>query len=335
MPMSKVLLTRIGCRYTCSFCNPTSPYKDTLHSHEKNFETIKKEVDSTSKDCNTFVIGGSDCNEDLGLLFRILAHIRKTRNKKTEIHIQSHCGAFQDVDVVGKLCSYNVSRILLPLYGATKKVHHSVMTPKPGVKITGFPQLDAIKNAMRSNIAVSVHTVITKTNKDDLTNIINELARICAKCDRDIEYRITPVYYVKGGIKNYISVKDLSPSLNEVHKLLINLKGSKRRLLNYSFLGFPFCLFNRYDDTIANPDFVEKLKKEYIEFVGNQLPFSKKIYSKIDPHIPNYRIRMHAPICKGCMYENRCAGFQRLDYEAFGIGNIKPFLNLSALEMSL
>jgi hypothetical protein len=49
------------------------------------------------------------------------------------------------------------------------------------------------------------------------------------------------------------------------------------------------------------------------------------LYSEVDPRIPRYRIRVQDPMCRECRYNHECAGFPRLDYEAFGVGSLRPY----------
>lgn len=208
--MTKVLLSRIGCRYTCNFCHPLKPYENPQYSQERNLNTFKDEVDSTPQECDTFTIGGVDCNEDLDLLFKIISYIREKRKFATNIQIESHCAELQNPAIVEKLKGLGVSRIILPIYGSTPEIHHTIMTPKETTKVIGFPQIEAINNSLKANINVSVHTVITTTNKNDLINVADLLFKIAKKNNTQINYKIRPVYLTQGRNENYIPI--MSPA---------------------------------------------------------------------------------------------------------------------------
>ncbi len=321
---SKVLLTRIGCRYTCNFCHPQRPYENSDYSHQKNLDKILTEIDATPSDCSVFVIGGIDCMEDLDLLFGICEYIRKRRGDEPEIHIQSHCAEYQDEDVVQRSIEHGVDRILVPLYGPTAEIHHRVMTPKPDTRIDEFPQLAAIANCLSSEkIGVTVHTVIAQGNAEHLNETIDVLGSIAEEFDTPVDYRIRPVLLTHGKTEDYLPFADLRPYLRQAHAQLLEMNREKL-VLDYRFEGFPFCLFNVVEPRIQNADFPATLRTQYAAFVGDQLPSAERHYSEIDARIPNYRIRVHDRICDRCLLQECCAGFQQIDYESHGIGDLKP-----------
>ena len=322
--MERCLLTRIGCRYVCSFCPSPRPYEVSDYDYAGNVRTMKQEIDSAPGDCDTFIISGCDCNEDLSLMFDLISRIRTRRNHATRIYIQSHCAAFQDRRVVEKLSACRVSRILVPVYGADVETHQTVMSPKPGIVETGFPQMEAIENCLETGIDVTARMVIANSNKDDNIRVIDKLMALAVRYNRAIECTITPVYYVEGRNDNYVPFKDLPPTLRKLHRHITGLADKERHLSCY-FMGFPYCLFTGPDPSISNADFLENLLSEYTKAMGNQLPASAMLYSEVDPRIPRYRIRVQDPMCGECRYNDECAGFQRLDYEAFGIGSLRPY----------
>lgn len=324
--MSKVLLTRIGCRYTCVFCYPQRPYDNPNHSHEENRDRLLMEIDSTPSDCAIFVIGGSDCMEDLDLVFESCDYIRQRRGNDPQIHIQSHCAEYQHADIVERSIKHGVNHILVPVYGPTPEIHHRVMKPKPGTSIVGFPQLEAIDNCLSTGkIGVTAHTVIAEGNAEHLNQTIDAISAMAEKHGTSIDYRIRPVMLTLGSkTENYIPVKNLSPFLFRAHELLLEVNKEKV-LLDYRFEGFPFCLFRHIEPRLQNSDFTSRLQTQYTLFVGDQLPASEKHYSEIDPRIPNYRLRGQDPMCEKCLLRKCCAGFQLIDYETYGIGSLQPF----------
>ncbi len=222
--MARALLTRIGCRYTCNFCEPPRPYESGRESPERNLRSLIKEIDSAPTDCQLFVIGGSDCCEDPELVFEICSEIRRRRGREPQIHLRSHCAELADRAVVERAVDAGIVRIRLPVYGPTAEIHHRVMTPKPGVSIDGFPQLEAIDHCLASGrIAVTAHTVITEGNAEQLVETIDRLATIVRKYDRSIDYRIRPVLLTKAGVELYLPLKDLSPHLRRAYQHLVEL----------------------------------------------------------------------------------------------------------------
>ncbi len=95
-------------------------------------------------------------------------------------------------------------------------------------------------------------------------------------------------------------------------------------ILDYRFDGFPFCLFDRVDPRCRNSDFASDLKKRYTLFVGEQLPVADWLHSKLDPRIPSYKIRLHDALCEPCLMKRYCAGFQKIDHDTYGIGDLRP-----------
>ena len=71
---------------------------------------MTQEIDSAPDDCDTFIISGCDCNEDLSLMFDLISRIRTRRNHATRIYIQSHCAAFQDRHAPGSQGSRSAGR---------------------------------------------------------------------------------------------------------------------------------------------------------------------------------------------------------------------------------
>ena len=288
---SRVLLTRIGCRYRCSFCHPDRPYENPSYDRNRNLLGALREVDSAPSNCTAFVIGGIDCMEDVELVFEICKYIRTRRGNSPQIHIQSHCAEYQRMEIVERSIRFGINIIHVPLYGPTFEIHSKVMGPKPGIAIIGFPQLDAINNCLRSGqLRPTVHTVITKANEEYITQTIDILMAIAETHDAVIDYRIWPVMLTlsKNAVQ-YVPIKEMAPVLNGVHEHLIKANSVQIRL-EYRFEGFPFCIFDRLEPRIYNDDFTRKLSTQYTQFVGSQLPSSELHYSAIDQRVPNYRI---------------------------------------------
>ena len=322
---SRALLTEIGCRYSCTFCDPPRPYETGEQSPEKNRRKLIAEIESAPTDCEVFVIGGADCCEDLDLVFEVCDAIRRRWGDEPQIHLQSHCAELQDRAVVQQAIAHGISRIRLPVYGPTAEIHHRVMRPKTGVRIDGFPQLEAVAHCLASGkIAVTAHTVIAQGNAEHLVGTIDALGAIASEHRASIGYRVRPVLLTAAMTSGYLPMKGLTPFLKEAYARLVELN-DEAVILDYYFDGFPFCLFERVDPRIRNPDFAGELQKHYTLFVGQQLPVAEWLYSKLDPRIPIYKIRAHDPICDRCLMRKYCAGFQQIDYERYGIGELEPF----------
>ncbi len=322
--MDRALLTRIGCRYTCCFCHPPRPYEYPAYSHATNLEKLTAEIVSAPADCAGFVIGGADCVEDLELVFELCREIRRRRGDTPRIVLQSHCAELRKPEVVERVIAHGIERIRLPVYGPSAAIHHRLMTPKPGVAIDGFPQLEAIDAALASRkVAVTAHTVIAEGNVGHLTDTIDALAALAEKHRTPIDYWIRPVLLTPDQGDGYLPMASLASTLRRAHAYLTEINRAAA-ILDYRFEGFPFCLFERVDPRIRNADFSDELKRRYTLFVGEQRPVAEWLYSRLDPRIPSYKIRVHDPMCESCLMQRYCAGFQQIDYETYGVGGLEP-----------
>ena len=231
-------------------------------------------------------------------------------NGFTRITLSTHGRNLKDPELVKSLKDAGLTRVRIPLYGATANIHNKSTQVNRLIGNAFEDTIAGLQNCADQGISIIGTTIVTAYNKDTLEDIIKLIVSIAKD-------NLEAIYINAAGIGEltysytrdwFVPTKDLSEA---ILKIADNPQYDPLPIL---FIDIPYCVFGRYDDRASACYNVPN--------IGAHKILNGKA-SEEDPGIPHYRIKERIPVCASCDLREECSGIARNEIRMFGYYGLK------------
>lgn len=287
-----------SCKNRCVFCGLTPPLSGTA-LREMELRVAKNIRDFREQGLTKIEITGCDPIEYEPII-PLIRYLRAVGFE--EIQLSTHGRRLSDDKFLKELVSSGLTRIKVPIYGSTAKIHDSI-TGAPGSfdeTISGLRKL----SQMDHDLFVQINCSLFQGNKEDLLNQV-DLIR---------ELNPTDFYFAISCVSNkdysyYLPYKDMPPYLSSL------LDYCRKKEYPIRFMEMPFCLFGTEDVPTENCSVPPNMGEN----------FQPQMKSEIKD-LPSYRLKTKVEMCKRCRCSPKCDGFFVNDINKYGTGNLMPLV---------